>query len=108
MWAGVTQEEWKRKGLRGSKTPYNLMEQFHLIHVAGRRQGRSKCSDCHTAGYEGEAVRKGVRESCVNCHAVNYEVGSAREAGTGCVVCHAQHGEEKGLKASLRRLESVK
>ena len=107
-WAGVTQEEWKRKGLRGSKVMYNLMEQFHLLHVAGRRQGRSKCSDCHTAGYEGAAVRKGVRESCAKCHEVNYEVGSAREAGTGCVVCHAQHGEEKGLKSSLRRLESVR
>ncbi|MGH9938132.1 MAG: FHA domain-containing protein, partial [Blastocatellia bacterium] len=73
-WAGVTQEEWKRKGLRGSKLQYNLTEQFHLVHVAGRRQGRAKCSDCHTAGYEGEAVRQGVRESCATCHAVNYQV----------------------------------
>ncbi len=107
-WAGVTQAEWKRKGLRGSTLSHNLMEQFHLVHVAGRRQGRAKCSDCHTAGYEGEAVRQGVRESCANCHSVNYEAASPREAGTGCVVCHAQHGEEKGLKASLRRLELVK
>src|SRR5262249_49006265 len=70
MWAGVTQEEWKRKGRRGSALQHNLMEQFHLVHVAGRRQGRAKCSDCHTAGFEGEAVRQGVRDSCVNCHDV--------------------------------------
>jgi hypothetical protein len=107
-WAGVTLAEWKRKGLRGSTLSHNLMEQFHLVHVAGRRQGRAKCSDCHTAGYEGETVRQGVRESCANCHAVNYQAASPKEAGTGCVVCHAQHGEEKGLKASLRRLELVK
>ena len=108
-WAGVSQTEWKRKGLRGSTVQYNLMEQFHLIHVAGRRQGRAKCSDCHTAGYEGEDVRKGVREACAACHAINYQVGlsSNKEAGAGCIVCHAQHGEEKGLKASLRLLELV-
>ena len=108
-WAGVvTQAEWKRKGLRGSKLQHNLMEQFHLVHVAGRRQGRAKCSDCHTAGYEGEAVRQGVREACANCHSVNYQAASIKEAGAGCIVCHSQHGEEKGLKASLRRLELVK
>jgi len=107
-WAGVTQAEWRRKGLRGSALRRNPMEQFHLIHVAGRRQGRAKCYDCHTAGYEGEAVRRGVRESCANCHAVNYQPASPKEAGAGCIVCHAQHGEEKGIKASLRRLEAVK
>lgn len=107
-WAGVTPAEWTRKGLRGAPTSYNHTEQFHLVHVAGRRQGHAKCSDCHTGGYEGEAVRKGVRESCANCHALNYEAASPKEAGTGCVVCHAQHGAEKGLKDSLRRLESVR
>jgi len=110
-WAGVTQAEWKRKGLRGSAPQRNQMEQFHLVHVAGRRQGRAKCSDCHTAGYEGDAVLQGVRDSCANCHTVNYQVGQAasdKEAGVGCIVCHAQHGEEKGLKASLRRLELIK
>jgi hypothetical protein len=83
------------------------MEQFHLVHVAGRRQGRANCSDCHNAGFEGDAVRQGVRESCATCHAVNYQAASTKEAGAGCVVCHAQHGEEKGLRASLRRLELV-
>lgn len=106
-WAGVTQAEWQRKGLRGSMAGHNLMEQFHLVHLAGRRQGRAKCSDCHAAGYEGESVRQGVRESCATCHAVNYQP-STLEAGAGCIVCHAQHGEEKGLKASLRRLELVR
>lgn len=104
-WAGVTEAEWQRKGLRGLARNHDLMEQFHLVHIAGRREGRANCSDCHNAGFEGDAVRQGVRELCATCHAVNYEAASTKEAGPGCVVCHAQHGEEKGLKASLRRLE---
>jgi pSer/pThr/pTyr-binding forkhead associated (FHA) protein len=103
-WAGVTEAEWRRKELPGASSQYNLKEQFHLVHVAGRRQGRSNCTDCHTAGFEGEAVRQGVRESCVNCHSINYQTTAAKEAGTGCVSCHAQHGEEKELRASLRRM----
>jgi hypothetical protein len=106
-WAGVTQAEWRRKGLPRAALQYNLTEQFHLVHVAGRRQGRANCSDCHTAGFDGEAVRQGVRESCATCHTVNYQVASTKEAGTGCIACHAQHGEEKEVKASRRRMGLV-
>ncbi len=107
-WAGVAHAEWGRKSLPRSRLNYNLMEQFHLVHVAGVRQGRANCADCHTAGFEGEAVRRGVRESCATCHSVNYQAASSKEAGTGCIMCHAQHGEEKELKASRRRMEAIK
>jgi hypothetical protein len=103
-WAGITQADWQRKELPGTSLSYSLKEQFHLVHLTGRQQGRANCSDCHTAGFEGEAVRQGVRESCASCHDVKYQVASTKEGGTGCVSCHAQHGEEKELKASLRRL----
>jgi hypothetical protein len=103
-WTGLIQAEWQRKELPGASIDYHLKEQFHLVHLAGRRQGRANCSDCHTAGFEGEAISQGMREACASCHAVKYQVGSTKAAGTGCVSCHAQHGEEKELKASLRRL----
>ncbi len=106
-WAGVTQAAWQRKGLPRAAMHYDLSEQFHLVHLAGHRQGRANCSDCHTAGFEGDAVRQDVRESCATCHSVSYQVASTKEAATGCVACHAQHGEEKELRASRRRMELV-
>ena len=106
-WAGVTQAAWQRKGLPRAATHYDLSEQFHLVHLAGLRQGRANCSDCHTAGFEGDAVRQGVRESCATCHSVSYQVANTKEAGAGCVACHAQHGEDKELRASRRRIELV-
>ena len=107
VWAGVTQAAWQREGLPRAAAHYDLSEQFHLVHVAGQRQGRANCSDCHSAGFEGEAVRQGVRESCATCHSVSFQVASTKEAGAGCVACHAQHGEEKALRASRRRMELV-
>jgi hypothetical protein len=103
QWPGITQAEWQRKELPGASNDFNLKEQFHLVHVAGRRQGRANCTDCHTGGFEGDAVRQGVRESCADCHSINFQTVSLKEAGTGCISCHAQHGEEKELRASLRR-----
>jgi hypothetical protein len=104
-WAGVTQTAWERKGLPRAAMQYELSEQFHLVHLAGQPQGRANCSDCHTAGFEGEAVRQGVRESCATCHSLSYQVASDKKAASGCVACHAQHGEEKELRASRRRTE---
>jgi FHA domain/Cytochrome c3 len=125
LWAGISQKEWQRKELPGSTAQFSLKEQFHLIHVAGRQQGRTNCTDCHRAGFEGAAVFQGVRESCAACHGATdidaaAQTASARRgfsdralAGTAgvrssdpqCVSCHAQHGEEKELRASLRRME---
>jgi hypothetical protein len=47
VWSGITQAEWERKDLPGSVTQFDLKEQFHLVHVGGRQQGRSLCTDCH-------------------------------------------------------------
>lgn len=125
MWGGITQARWQSKELPGATSQFSLKEQFHLIHVAGRQKGRANCTDCHKAGFEGAAVTEGVRESCVACHGateaaaaaqtVSARAGFADRAMNGtagarpndpqCVSCHAQHGEEKGLRASLRRME---
>jgi mono/diheme cytochrome c family protein len=124
-WGGVSQAEWQRKELPGVISQFGLKEQFHLIHAAGRQGGRSNCADCHTAGFEGDAVTKGVRESCADCHGTDESAARAQAASARlifadkgpnrsggvrpgaplCVSCHSQHGEEKDLRASLRRME---
>ncbi len=124
-WGGISQAEWERKELPGSTSQFSLKEQFHLVHVGGRQQGRSQCTDCHTAGFEGASLTNGVRQSCGNCHGVNataaeLQASNARLAfadrafggqsgaavrGPLCVSCHSQHGEEKDLRTSLRRME---
>ncbi|MBS1791521.1 MAG: FHA domain-containing protein [Acidobacteria bacterium] len=121
----ISPAEWSRKELPGSPSQFGLKDRFHLIHIAGRQQGRSNCTDCHTAGFEGAALTQGVRESCAACHGVDPAaaeaqndnaksffaergrqfLSSARAGGPLCVSCHTQHGEEKELRASLRRME---
>lgn len=123
-WAGISQADWIRKDLPGATSQFNLKEQFHLIHIGGRQQGRTNCTDCHIGGFEGEAVRQGVRESCAACHGLDPAQAGAQGAnarlafsdrgrggmgGSGagaplCASCHSQHGEEKELRASLRRM----
>jgi hypothetical protein len=124
-WEGVSQAEWRRKELPGVVSEFGLKDQFHLIHVAGRQGGRSNCADCHKAGFEGDAVTQGVRESCADCHGTDEAAARAQVANAGlifddkapnrrggvrpgaplCVSCHSQHGEEKDLRMSLRRME---
>jgi hypothetical protein len=124
-WTGITQPEWARKQLPGATSQFSMKEQFHLIHVSGRQQGRTNCTDCHTAGFEGAAITQGVRESCATCHGIDPAEASAQNAnarpffadqggrltgsvqsnGPLCVSCHAQHGEEKESVASLRRIK---
>lgn len=115
-WDAVSQKEWERRGLAGATSQFTPKEQFHLVHVGGRQQGRSHCTDCHVAGFEGAAVSEGVRQSCAACHGatgaqIAEQTAQARLAegtmgaatpGPLCVSCHAQHGEEKELRASLR------
>ncbi|HZS07207.1 MAG TPA: FHA domain-containing protein [Blastocatellia bacterium] len=103
-WEGIRPVNWQSKGLPGEAASFSLKDQFHLVHVAGQRFGRSNCSDCHTAGFEPATVKQGVRESCVTCHSVSYQAAEKKEGGAGCVSCHAQHGEEKELRAALRRI----
>ncbi len=124
-WDGIPQAEWQRKELPGVASQHGLKEQFHLVHLAGRQGGRSNCTDCHTAGFEGVAPAQGVRESCAACHGTDAaaaeaqaanarlvftdkapnRAGSVRPGAPLCVSCHSQHGEEKDLRASLRRME---
>ncbi len=124
VWGNVSQVEWERRGLPGSTSQFNAREQFHLVHVAGRGQGRSNCTDCHVAGFAGDSLTRGIRESCANCHGtsatqaaslasnarladdqIRMRLGAAPLNGALCVTCHSQHGEEKELRASLRRME---
>lgn len=123
-WRGISQPEWTRKELPGTTTQFNPKEQFHMVHVAGRQQGRSNCTDCHVAGFVGDALTQGVRESCANCHGVDplsaesqnesaksffadrgkQFLSNTQAGGPLCASCHSQHGEEKELRASLRRM----
>ncbi len=124
-WKLISEPEWQRRELPGATSQYSSKEQFHLVHVAGRQRGRSNCTDCHTAGFEADALTQGVRESCAACHSTTAAMseaqtanarlgfagraqslmGSAQSGGPLCVSCHSQHGEEKDLRASLRRME---
>lgn len=118
IWPGISQAEWERKQLPGSTSQFSLKEQFHLIHVSGRRQGRSNCTDCHASGFAAAEGSGAIRQSCENCHgagatqsaalASNARLADDRRASPGrvlCVSCHSQHGEEKELRAALRRME---
>jgi cytochrome c553 len=69
-------------------------------------------------------LTQGVRESCASCHGVDslsaesqnesaksffadrgkQFLSKAQAGGPLCVSCHSQHGEEKELRASLRRM----
>ena len=103
QWTNVNQSRWQSMGLPGNSSAFSPKDQFHLIHTAGRERGRAKCSDCHTGGFDGDAVRTGLRESCANCHTVDYKTAGTNGAIAGCIGCHSQHGEEKELKASFNR-----
>jgi hypothetical protein len=113
LWEGVSQTAWQQRGLPGRTVDYNLREQFHMLHAQGRIQGRTQCADCHLAGSEGAALKRHVRESCAQCHKLQpaFAASLARLAGmqplqpsnARCVSCHAQHGAEKDLRASLRK-----
>jgi hypothetical protein len=119
----VREDQWRRKQLPGSPSDFSAKEQFHLIHVAGRNQGRLNCSDCHAAGFEGAALAKVDRKSCIPCHrigpqeatVVQVTIELAEMQATGaiaagaprCVSCHAQHGEERDLTTSIRRISRI-
>jgi hypothetical protein len=105
QWEGITQANWQRKELPGAASDWNLSQQFHHVHISGARTGRANCTDCHTAGFESANIKQGVRESCASCHSINYEIRAQKEGSAGCVSCHAQHGEEKDLRAALRRIQ---
>ena len=112
-WEGLSQKQWQAHGLPGSTLDYNLREQFHLLHTQGRAQGRALCADCHLGGVQSDALKQPVRAACAQCHSLQPALAAALlklaetqplPAGqTLCVSCHAQHGAEKDLRASVRK-----
>ncbi len=102
MWAGITEESWKRRQLPDTASKYSPAEQFHMLHVAGRFEGRTNCTDCHTAGLHTQAgLRESPRNSCAACHSTTFDVTGA-VVGPNCTSCHVQHGQDKDLIATLR------
>ncbi len=104
VWKGISAKEWQRRELPGDPLQFTSKEQFHLVHLAGRQQGRSRCTDCHVAGLVGEALTRDTARSCAACHGVAPDDSAKEEAEVPrCISCHSQHGEDKQLRASLRR-----
>lgn len=113
LWEGLSQTTWQQHGLPGRTVDYNLREQFHMLHAQGPPQGRTQCVDCHLGGTEGASLKRNVREACSQCHGLQpaFAVSLKRLAETQalqtgnarCVSCHAQHGAEKDLRASVRK-----
>jgi thioredoxin reductase len=102
QWTGVSESEWQRLKLPDTGSKYTPAEQFHMIHVAGKEEGRSNCTDCHAAGlHTEEGLHNSPRQSCAACHSVSFESGG-QVAGPNCTSCHEQHGEARNLTASLR------
>ena len=104
-WSGISERQWAARGLIGRAGDFSVKDQFHLVHLAGKGQGRSNCSDCHTSGVETTKLMQGVRESCSGCYGVQASaVAAGIDASTpNCVSCHSQHGEERNFRASSRR-----
>jgi thioredoxin reductase (NADPH) len=100
-WAGLSEAEWTKKGLPDAASKYTPLEQFHILHVSGRQEGRTNCTDCHSAGlHTEEGLHQSPRATCAACHSVSMNAGTI--VGPNCTSCHAQHGEDKNLIASLR------
>ncbi len=100
-WAGLSEAEWTKKALPDTASKYAPLEQFHILHVSGRQEGRTNCTDCHSAGlHTAEGIHQSPRATCAACHSVSFNAGTI--IGPNCTSCHAQHGEDKNLIASLR------
>ena len=101
-WPGLSEAAWQKKQLADTASKYSPLEQFHILHVSGREEGRTNCTDCHTAGlHTEEGLHQSPRSTCAACHSVSFNAGG-QISGPGCITCHTQHGEDKDLMASLR------
>jgi thioredoxin reductase (NADPH) len=102
QWTGIPETEWRRLELPDTASKYTPVQQFHLIHVGGKEEGRSNCTDCHSAGLNtDEGLRTSPRAACAACHSVSFDSGG-KIVGPNCTTCHEQHGEARNLVASLR------
>jgi thioredoxin reductase (NADPH) len=100
-WAGLSEADWQRKQLADTASKYSPLEQFHILHVSGREEGRTNCTDCHAAGlHTEEGLHQSPRATCAACHSISFDAGG-RTVGPSCTSCHTQHGEDKDLVASL-------
>ena len=101
-WSGLSEADWKRKALADTASKYSPLEQFHLLHVSGKEEGRTNCTDCHSAGlHNDEGLHQSPRAACAACHSVSFDAGGTI-VGPNCTSCHVQHGADKNLVAALR------
>lgn len=101
-WKGLSEADWKRKSLADTASKYTPLEQFHILHVSGREEGRTNCTDCHSAGlHTDEGLHQSPRAACAACHSVSFDAGGTI-VGPNCTSCHVQHGVNKNLVAAVR------
>lgn len=101
-WQGLSEAAWQKKQLADTASTYSPLEQFHILHVSGKEEGRTNCTDCHSAGlHTQEGLHESPRATCAACHSVSFDAGG-EITGPGCITCHTQHGEDKDLIAALR------
>lgn len=95
---------------------------FHYVHIAGRDQGRARCSDCHASLDTPEEAKKIDRNNCAVCHGVQFVNISNKESkeakqlldtlaiknGLDCNSCHPQHGVAADLKVAIRPVSGKK
>jgi len=102
-WRGLVESDWQKKKLPDTAAKYSPLEQFHLIHLSGKQEGRANCTDCHAAGLQTrEGLHESPRAACASCHAMTFTTANLKTVGPDCVSCHVQHGENKDFIASLR------
>lgn len=102
QWPGLSEASWTKKRLPDTASKYTPLEQFHVLHVSGREEGRTNCTDCHAAGlHSEEGLHQSPRATCAACHSTSFDAGGAI-FGPNCTSCHVQHGGEKDLVAALR------
>ncbi len=102
QWLGLSEAAWRKKKLADTASKYTPLEQFHILHVSGKEEGRTNCTDCHSAGlHTEEGLHESPRATCAACHSVSFDAGG-KIVGPNCTSCHVQHGGEKDLIAALR------
>lgn len=88
---------------------------FHFVHLAGRKEGRARCTDCHDS-FESEARAKEIDQNkCAVCHGASLSASLKDEKQNAaqldqltsqmkldCNSCHPQHGVSRELMAVLR------
>lgn len=102
--------------------PLTESSKFHYVHLAGRAQGRARCTDCHESLDTPELAKKIDKNNCAVCHGVqfvNISNKDPKEAakvldqlaiknGLDCNSCHPQHGVSNDLRVALRPVTGKK